>query len=230
MGEKKKKEATVKTWKKVLFIAAAILFIIVMVVSSMGTHWISGIAPVKPGDTVTLDYTMYDSTGTPLLTTNQQLYKEQSAKGAPILFGKQITLQANQTLKQAIYPVMVYSPVNGGSYQEFALYNPEYNAISNAAVGMKTNEKKSVSLTTSGAMITMLSPEQLEKSHVDIKSLHVGDSLLLGVSETPEALTGNTSAVSYVRLGQISRISDAGIVLDFQYPSVDITVAQFSHQ
>jgi hypothetical protein len=230
MGEKKKKEAAVKTWKKALFIAAAILFIVVMVVSSMGTHWISGIAPIKPGDTVTLDYTIYDSTGKPFLTTDQQIYKAQSAKGAGILFAKQITLQANQTLKQALYPVPVYSPANGGSYQEFALYNPEYNAISNAAVGMKTNEKKSVSLPTSGTMSTMLSPEQLEKAHIDIKSLQVGDSLLMGVSETPEALAGNTSAVSYVRLAQINRISDAGIVVDFDYPSVDITVAQFSHQ
>lgn len=230
MGEKKKKEAAVKGWKKVLFVIAAILFVVVMVVSSMGSHWISGIAPIKPGDAVVLDYTIYDSTGRPLLTTDQQIYNAQSAKGAAILFAKQITLQANQTLKQALYPVPVYSPVNGGSYQEFALYNPEYNAISNAAVGMKTNEKKKVTLPSSGTMSTMLFPEHLEKAGIDVKSLQVGDSLLLGVSETPEALTGNTSAASYVRLAQVSQVSDAGIVVDFDYPSVEITVAQFTHQ
>jgi len=230
MGEKKKKEATVKTWKKALFVAAALLFIVVMVVSSMGMNWISGIAPIKPGDAVLVDYTIYDSTGRPFLTTDQQVYKEQVAKGASLLFAKQLTLTANQSYRQALFPILVYSPMNGGSYQEFALYNPEYAAISNAIVGMKTNEKKRIVLPTSGTMTTLLSPEDLVKTQIDIKSLETGDSLLLGVSENPESTTGNSSAVSYVRLAQVVRVSDAGVVVDFGYPSAEITVVQFSHQ
>lgn len=230
MGEKKKKEATVKTWKKVLFVAAALLFIVVMVVSSMGMNWISGIAPIKPGDAVLVDYTIYDSAGRPFLTTDQQVYKEQVAKGASLLFAQQLTLTANQSYRQALFPVQVYSPMNGGSYQEFALYNPEYAAISNAVVGMKTNEKKKVILPTSGTMTALLSPEDLEKTQIDIKSLENGDSLLLGVSENPESMAGNASAISYVRLAQVVRVSDAGVVVDFGYPSVDVTVVQFSHK
>lgn len=230
MGEKKKKEATVKTWKKALFVAAALLFIVVMVVSSMGMNWISGLAPIKPGDTVVVDYTIYDSTGRPFLTTDQQVYKAQVEKGASLLFAKQLTLTANQSYRQALFPLLVYSPMNGGSYQEFALYNPEYIAISNAVVGMKTNEKKKVILPTSGTMTSLLSPEDLEKTQIDIKSLEVGDSLLLGVSENPESMAGNTSAVSYIRLAQVVRVSDAGVVVDFGYPSADVTVVQFSHQ
>ncbi|PKG33970.1 hypothetical protein [Methanoregula sp.] len=230
MGEKKKKEATVKTWKKVLFVAAALLFIVIMVVSSMGMNWISGLAPIRPGDAVMVDYTLYDSTGRPFLTTDQNVYKEQVAKGASLLFAKQLTLTANQSYRQALYPILVYSPMNGGSYQEFALYNPEYAAISNAVVGMKTNEKKKVILPTSGTMTTLLSPEDLANTQIDVKSLEVGDSLLLGVSENPEASAGNTSAVSYVRLAQVVRVSDAGIIVDFGYPSADVTVVQFSHK
>lgn len=230
MGEKKRKEATVKTWKKMVFVAAALLFIVIMVVSSMGMNWISGIAPVKAGDSVLIDYTIYDSAGRPFLTTDQQVYKEQVEKGASLLFAKQLTLAANQSYRQALFPVLVYSPMNGGSYQEFALYNPEYAAISNAIVGMKTNEKKKVILPTSGTMTSLLSPEDLEKTQIDIKSLEVGDSLLLGVSENPESMAGNTSAVSYIRLAQVVRVSDAGVVVDFGYPSADVTVVQFSHQ
>lgn len=230
MGEKKKKEATVKTWKKMLFVAAAILFVVVMVVSSMGMNWISGLAPIKPGDAVLVDYTIYDSAGQPFLTTDQQVYKAQVEKGASLLFAKQLTLTANQSYRQALFPVQVYSPMNGGSYQEFALYNPEYAAISNAVVGMKTNEKKKVILPTSGTMTTLLSPEDLEKTQIDINSLEVGDSLLLGVSENPESMAGNSSAVSYVRLAQVTRVSNAGIIVDFGYPSADVTVVQFSHQ
>lgn len=230
MGEKKKKEATVKTWKKMLYVSVAILFVVVMVVSTLGMNWISGIAPVKSGDSVLVDYTIYDSTGRPFLTTDQQIYKEQVAKGASLLFAQQLTLTANQSYRQAFFPVQVYSPVNGGTYQEFALYNPEYGAISNAVVGMKTNEKKKVTLPTSGTMTTLLSKEDLEKTQIDIKSLETGDSLLLGVSENPESMAGNASAVSYVRLAQVVRVSDAGVVVDFGYPSVDVTVVQFSHK
>jgi aryl-alcohol dehydrogenase-like predicted oxidoreductase len=143
---------------------------------------------------------------------------------------RQLTLVANQSYRQALFPVMAYSPMNGGSYQEFALYNPEYAAISNAVVGMKANEKKRVVLPTSGTMTTLLSPEDLEKTQIDIKSLEVGDSLLLGVSENPESMAGNTSAVSYIRLAQVVQVSDAGVVVDFGYPSADVTVVQFSHQ
>jgi FKBP-type peptidyl-prolyl cis-trans isomerase 2 len=229
MGEKKRKEVAVKTWKKVLFVAAAILFVFVMVISSMGMNWISGIAPIRAGDAVVLDYTIYDGTGTPFLTTDEQLYQQQVSRGIGILYGKQLLVTANQSLRQALYPVTVYSPMNGGSYQEFALYNPEYNAISNAVVGMKTNDKKIIPLPTYGTMTTMLTPEDLKNVQVDIDSLQVGESLLLGVSEDPGA-SGNSSAVSYVRLAQITRVTDAGIVVDFGYPSVEISVAQFSHQ
>ncbi len=230
MGEKKKKEAAVKGWKKALFVIAAILFVVVMVVSSMGMNWISGLAPIKPGDAVVLDYTIYDATGTPFLTTNQQVYKDQVAKGAGMLFGKQLILTANQSLKQAIYPVQVYSPVEGGMYQDFAIYNPEYNLISNAVVGMKANEKKKVSLQTGNAMTSLLTPEDLAAVRVDMSALQVGDSMLLGVSETPDASKGNTSAVSYVRLGQVSRITDAGVVVEFGYPSAEITVVSFGNK
>jgi hypothetical protein len=230
MGEKKKKEAAVKSWKKALFIIAAILFVVVMVVSSMGSHWITGLAPIKAGDAVVLDYTIYDAAGTPFLTTNQQLYKDQAAKGIGMLFGKQITVTANQSLRQAIFPVQVYSPVEGGMYQEFAIYNPEYNLISNAVVGMKTNEKKKVSLQTGNTMTTMLSPEDLKAVRVNMSALQVGDSMLLGVSETQDASKGNTSAVSYIRLGQVSRISDAGAVVEFGYPYAEITVASFGNK
>ena len=76
MGDKKQKEASQKRWKKVLFIIAAVLFVVVMVVSSMGSHWITGLAPVKAGDAVVIDYTIYDAAGNPVVTTSQELFKQ----------------------------------------------------------------------------------------------------------------------------------------------------------
>ena len=227
MGDKKQKEASQKRWKKVLFVIAAVLFVFVMVVSSMGSHWITGLAPVKAGDTVVVDYTLYDSAGNPLVTTSQDLYKQAYTSNKSMLFGKQITLTANQSLKTAIYPIPVYIAENGGSYEEFALYNPEYNAISSAVVGMRTNDKKRVSLGSGTSMSKLFSLETLKESNVDVGSLQVGDILAMGVSETPNA-TASNATTTYIRLAAVSRISTAGAVIDFGYPYADITISSFT--
>jgi hypothetical protein len=227
MGEKKKKEASQKQWKKVLFVIAAVLFVVVMVVSSMGSHWITGIAPIKAGDTVVVDYTIYDASGNPLVTTSQQLYQQIYSNNRSILYGKQISLTANQSLKTAIYPIPVYIAENGGSYEEFALYNPEYNAISSAVVGMRASEQKKVSLVSDLSMSKLFSAEALAKGNVNISSLSVGDVLAMGVSETSNATASNTST-TYIRLAEVSRISGDGAIIDFGYPSAEITVSSFT--
>ncbi|MDD4136881.1 MAG: hypothetical protein PHT99_03180 [Methanoregula sp.] len=226
MGEKKKKEASQNRWKKVLFVIAAVLFVFVMVISSMGSQWITGLAPIKPGDTVVLDYTLYDAAGTPLLTTDSVLYEQMYSKGGSILYAKQLTMTANQSLKTAIYPIPVYIAENGGNYEEFALYNPEYNAISSALVGMRTNEKKKVSLTSGISMSKLFSSESLMAGNVNMSTLAVGDILAMGVSESSNATASNNS-VTYIRLAEVTRITDSGAVIDFGYPSAEITVSSF---
>jgi hypothetical protein len=227
MGEKKQKEASQKRWKKVLFVIAAVLFVVVMVVSSMGSHWITGIAPVKAGDTVVLDYTIYDSASNPLVTTSQDVYRQVYSHNQSILFAKQITMTANQSLKQAIYPIPVYIAENGGTYEEFALYNPEYNAISSGVIGMRTGDKKKVSLASDISMSKLFSAETLANGNVNISSLRVGDILAMGVSQTSNATASNNTE-TYIRLAEVTRISDQGAVIDFGYPYADVTLTSFT--
>jgi hypothetical protein len=231
MGEKKKKEVAQKKWKKVLFIILAVLFVVVMVVSSMGSNWISGLAPVKAGDQVVIDYTIYDAAGNPVMTSSQQVYNQVTGNGQGIMYAKQITLTANQSLKQAIYPVQAYvgDPSNG-NVEGFALYNPEYNAISRGVVGMRTNDKKTVALTSNNTMNALFTPEDLAKGNVNISAIEVGESLAMGVSETPNVTVSNTSAVTYIRLGEVTRKTPTGVVVDFGYPSAEITVVSVTKQ
>ncbi|MCK9630084.1 MAG: hypothetical protein M0R30_00420 [Methanoregula sp.] len=230
MGKQKQKEAAQSKWKKVLFVIAAVLFVFIMVVSSMGMNWITGIAPIKAGDQVVIDYTLYDTAGNPFMTSNEQLYKQQITSGSGILYTQQLTLTANKSLNQAIYPVPVYIASNGGSMEGFALYNPEYNAISNAVVGMRTGEKKKVELTTGTTMSTIFSSDDLQRVNVNMSELQVGESLVMGVSETPNATASNTTEITYLRLGQVTRITSAGAVVDFGYPYAEITVSSSTKQ
>lgn len=229
MGDKKQKEASQKKWKKVLFVAAAILFIVVMVVSSTGSRWITGIAPVRAGDKVVLDYTIYNSAGVPLVTSDQQKYKQIYSSGASVLYGQQLTITANQSFRQAIYPINVYIASNGGSYEQFALYNPEFGAVSSGVVGMRTGDKKNIVFTQNTTLTTMFSPNDLANVGVNMSALSIGDMLAMGVSESSNASTSNTS-VSYIRLGEVTRKTPSGVVVDFGYPYAEITVSSFSSQ
>ncbi|MDO9324518.1 MAG: hypothetical protein Q7T80_06120, partial [Methanoregula sp.] len=71
MGEKKQKEKAVAQWKKIVVVGACVLFVVLMIVSGMGSGWISAFKVIKPGDAVVVDYTFYDAGGNAILTTDQ---------------------------------------------------------------------------------------------------------------------------------------------------------------
>lgn len=230
MGEKKQKEAAQKKWTKVIFIVFAVLFVVVMIVSSLGTGWITGLAPVRTGDKVVIDYTIYDTANNPLVTTNQQLYQQMVQSGKGIMYARQLSLTANQSLRQGIFPVDVYTGSSGGSWDQFALLAPEYDAITQGIVGMRTNEKKSIVFTSNVSMSQLWTPDQLVRNNINMSALQVGDTLAMGVSDNPNATAANTTAATYIRVGEVTRISPAGAVVEFGYPRADVTVVSITKQ
>ncbi|MCJ7795004.1 MAG: hypothetical protein MUP10_04120 [Methanoregulaceae archaeon] len=103
MGEKKQKQQT-KNWVKALVIIACVLFAGLMVVSAMGTGWLSFFTVIRPGDTVTIDYTIRDGNGNPLVTTDQQVYRSVAGSGSGIFLSKQLVVQANQEPTDRVDP------------------------------------------------------------------------------------------------------------------------------
>jgi hypothetical protein len=229
MGEKKQKEAAQQKWKKVLFVIAAVLFVFVMVVSSMGTHWITGLAPIKAGDQVVIGYTLYDAMGTPFITSSQPLFKQTLENGQVIMYTKSLSLTANRTASQALFPIEIYVPTNGGSWEKFGLNNQEIDTLSNSVVGMRTGETKKVPFTYTESMSSLFSAEDLATVNLNMSSLAVGDSLTMGVSDNPNASITNSTANIYLRFGDVTRKTDSGVVVDFGYPYAEITVESFTN-
>jgi hypothetical protein len=221
MSDKKQKEAMVKKVKQVLVVGACVLFVVLMILSGMGSNWLKMFTVVKPGDAVVVDYTFYDISGKPLLTTNQQIYSQLTTKGQSIIFGKQLPVTAGQNLTKSLYPVQIYTEGNGWT-GSFAIFGTEYDAISETLIGMKTGDQKRIRLTNASLSQTW-SKETLERNNVSIDLMNVGDSLAMGVSDKPEEMASNAS-VSYTRIGEITSKTADGIVIDFGYPYVDITV------
>ena len=227
MGEKKQKEKTVAQWKKFVVVGACVLFVVLMIVSGMGFGWLSAFSVVKPGDVAVIDYTVYDAAGNPLLTTDQTLFKQAAAQGKGMLYSKQISVTANQSFANPLFPVQVYSTGSGWG-DKFALFKPEYDAMSSGIVGMKVNEQKRIAIPSSSSMTQVWSPAMLKRNGVNISDMTVGDILTMAVSDNPEEMATNQSTLSYIRIGELTRKTDEGAVVDFGYPAMDIRVVSIN--
>ncbi|MDD1703111.1 MAG: hypothetical protein LUQ31_09055 [Methanoregula sp.] len=222
MGTKKQAEKSKKNWTKIIAIIVGVLFVVLMVVSSLGSSWISSIAGVKTGDVVTLDYTIRDASGTPLVTSSQQVYQQMVSAGSSVIYSKQLTVTANQTAPTTVVPVQVYAAGNWDN--SFALFANEYDAISSGILGMKTSGQKTIPLISNKPMSQFWTVDQLAANNMSISSIKVGQQIALGISDNPTADLTNSTTPYYIRLGEITNKTAEGVTIDFAYPSVDVTV------
>jgi hypothetical protein len=223
MGEKKKKEEAMKTVKKVLIVGACVLFVVLMVLSGTGSHWLTMFSSVRPGDSVVVDYTIFDAAGQPIVTSEKATYDTVVAKSRQIFGSKQLTIIANQTIEKPIYSVPVY-PSNGAGVKQLAIFSAEYNVITSAVIGMKVNEQKRVPIVLNTSMTQDWSVEQLAQNKINLTDINTGDNFFMGVSDNPEAVANNTTATTYLRIGEVANKSPDGVIVDFSYPSIDVRV------
>jgi hypothetical protein len=195
----------------------------------MGTSWLTIFTSVKAGDTVVIDYTLFDAAGKPIVTTEKSIYDQAVAQGSGVFGSKQITITANQTMEKPIYSVMVY-PSNGGKVQQLALFSSEYNALSSGIIGMRVNEQKRIPISSNIPMTYDWSAERLALNKINLSDITIGDSFFMGVSDNPEAAANNTSANSYLRIGEVANKSPEGVVVDFSFPVMDVRVITINKQ
>lgn len=227
MGEKKKKEESVKIWYKVLAVLACIFVAVLMIVSSLGTSWISAFRATQPGDAVTVQLTVIGPSGTPLVTSDEELYQKKMAANQGLFYTKDLVITANQSAPDSLIPIPVYSTGNGWS-DTFALFSTEYNAVSQALVGMKMNEQKTVTLPSAEEMTETWSAAQLATEGVNLTNIHVGDQLSIAVSGNA-ALEKNATPTSYsIRIGEVTAKSADGITIKFGYPTISIKVLEIA--
>jgi hypothetical protein len=229
MGVKKKKEESTKLVSKILIVCVCVLFVGLMILSGMGTGWLTIFSSVKSGDTVVIDYTLFDAAGKPIVTTEKSTYDQAVAQDSGIFGSKQITITANQTMEKPIYSILVY-PSNGGKVQQLALFSPEYNALSSGIIGMRVNEQKRIAISPNTTMTYDWSAERLALNKINLSEITVGDSFFMGVSDNPEAAANNTTASAFLRIGEVTKKSPEGIVVNFSFPAIDVRVVTINKQ
>jgi hypothetical protein len=229
MGTKKKKEETTKLVSKILIVCVCVLFVGLMILSGMGTSWLTIFTSVKAGDTVVIDYTLFDAAGKPIVTTEKSTYDQAVAQDSGIFGSKQITLAANRTMEKPIYTIPVY-PSNGGKVQQLALFSSEYDAVSSGIIGMRVNEQKRIAISSNMSMTYDWSAERLALNKINLSEINVGDSFFMGVSDNPEGAANNTTANTFLRVGEVVSKSPEGVVVDFSFPVIDVRVVTINKQ
>jgi hypothetical protein len=209
----------------IIGIVLIFIFVVLAAVFSYVVHGTEQSGSVKPGDTVVVDYTLYDIYGNPVLTSSQQTYTTVATKSNNILYSKQLSMTAGQNLTKSIYPVSIYTNSSGWS-KEFALFSTEYDTINQALIGMKTNNEKRIQIPNS-SIAQEWSATQLTNTGLDIRDLTIGDILAMGVSGNPETKATDTTT-TYIRVGQVTSMTNESLIVNLGYPYADIRIVSIN--
>jgi hypothetical protein len=228
MGTKKKKEETTKLVSKILIVCVCVLFVGLMILSGMGTSWLTIFTSVKTGDTVVIDYTLFDAAGKPIVTTEKSTYDQAVTQSRVIFRSNRITITANQTMEKPIYTIPLYVS-NGDEVQQLsnqlALYSWEYNAVSSGIIGMKDNDQRRIVIPSNISMSQPFSAEQ-----IDLNNISVGDNFPGFIPDNSKKVANNTTVNTFLRIGEVANKSQDGIVVDFSYPVVNVKVVSINNR
>ena len=214
-------------WTRAAMVILGVGFVVVMIVTSLGTGWLVGMKPAQSGDVAVIGLTIRDEMGQPVLTTEQRIYEEYSQQGAFVEMANPLQLRVNGTTTNLIEKIPVYHFSFGNG--NFGLYGPELNEISSNLAGMKDGETKRIAFGEISGLQYNVTEEQFNSFGGNFSTVQIGDQLGLAVMESPILNTDeNTTPVVPVRIGRITEKGENNVVIDLQYSTADVTIKQLS--
>ena len=216
------------SWTKAAMVIGGIGFVVVMIVSSLGSGWLVGMKPTQSGDVAVIGLTIRDDLGRAVFTTDERIYTASTEKGELIMVSGPIQLIANSSSSSMIEKIPAYNPGIGNGY--FGLYNQEINKISTTLVGMKDGETKRITFDSNPGSLQNLTEEQFNSAGGNFNITNISDQLLLSLLDPGSVDTNdNTTPVIPVRIAKIKEKGENYLVIDTGYSSADITIKQLSH-
>ncbi len=220
----KKEQSGSSNLKKIVAIVAGVLFVVLMIVSSMGSSWITGLKPAKPGDTATLLYTIRDDQGRAVLTTDQRIFNETWGNQNIVFLASPIEMVVNTTTQDLFAPMQAYLPRSG--QVQFALLGQEANLISEGLVGMRSGETKTIPLFVGDPMETDITQEQFDQMFGNsTANIAEGTQFIRVLTDTPAInLDPNVTLPEYYRVFYFKSINPDGYTLKYGYATADVTL------
>lgn len=224
----KPEEPGTALWKKVLFVSVGVLFVVLMIVSSMGTSWLNVFQTVKPGAIVVTDVTITDDQNRPILTTSQSIYSNGLKENRSVFLVSPLVLDAGLAYTDTVKTVPILAPQGGVNY---TLFGEEYNAITMGAVGMHPGGTKTIPLDSNVTEERNYTSEEFEQLGGDFGNTSIGDEMVLSFVENPAALYDNTTTPSYaLRTTHVVNRTEDSLVLSFSHARADLTISQVRSQ
>ena len=221
-------------WKKVGVVVFCIFVAVLMVVSTLGFGWLTSMKEVAPGDTVLLEYTIRDSQGRPVITTNMALFNKTMEQMGMVLIASPLRVVAGTNYTRYMVPVEAYIPTAAG-YQTvpYGLFGSELSDISQAMPGVKTGQTKTIDLSSSSIMdsLYMMSDEQFAGIGGNVSQISEGSQLMMRmpVEKNVSVATANqTQVVS--RIGYIVSKGNGTVMFDLGHATFEGRVASVNPQ
>jgi hypothetical protein len=226
MKKEKKEEAF--PWKKVVIIAVGVLFVAMMILSAMGMSWLQSFRSVKANDSVTLDFTLRDARGLPVITTDQNLYRTSTINGGITFLTAPLTVRAGYVGNPAITGLDAENYYLSSSLMRFGVLGQELDEIDAGTLGMKTGQAKTILFTFSDPLTITLKDYEFEAMGGNFSTIERGDLIPLGLSETPVATGLEADLVApqnaAYRLATVVNKTGDSLQIQHRYPSVEVTV------
>ncbi|HVP94475.1 MAG TPA: hypothetical protein VMS89_04805 [Methanoregulaceae archaeon] len=215
---------------KIAIVVVGVLFVVLMIVSSLGMQSLNFFSSIKPGDTATVSYTIRDDLGRAIVTSDSNVFNQSYIKGDTVFFSQPLQVQANRTTTANLTRIPVIIDSSGTVYQ-FGLFRDEMNLISKSITGMKSGQTATISLVMPFERLeNNLSREQFDKivsgTHKNSSEYAPGDQMILAFSESPIVnLDPNTTpAGQYFRTFYIENISSDSVIIKGGYSTIDLNI------
>jgi FKBP-type peptidyl-prolyl cis-trans isomerase 2 len=215
---------------KILLVAIGLFFVGAMILSGMGTSWITGMKSAQPGDTATIDYTIKDNDGNVVITTSPSIFNATLKSGGMAFLTSRMSIGVNSTAAKEVIKVPVYHPQVG--QLQFGLFSPEVDAISQGLTGMKKGEMKTVSLMSDPSFSRHMTVEEFQGIGGNYTNVRIGDPFLLAFVEQPIInLENTTNPDLYIsRIAYVTGKDPDGITVNFGYGRAEITLDQLNNK
>jgi hypothetical protein len=220
-----------RNWSRIGIIVLGIGFALLFI----GTYALSILtgsvfAPaVKAGDSVTIDLTLRDYLGRPILTTDQSLYSSTIRGGNLIFFMQPMTILANATYSSTFVGINAYNPASSGGWITFGLLGGEMQRISSELVGMHKGETKTIDISTLYSSNSTFSKEDFEQLGGNYTQAQVGQMFPWEFADQPSIdLDSSNPSARYYRIVEIRDKSEGNITISYLYSSAEVTISSTS--
>jgi len=234
---KKVKKAKKPSWEKIALISVCIIFVLFMIFSGMSSSGLMGILnkfkAVKVNDSVTIDFTLRDAAGQPVLTSDQNLYRTAVTRGYPAFLTSPLTVKAGYIGNPGYTGVQAenYYMSQTGETTRFGILGQELDELDAGVLGMKTGEKKTIHFSFPDPLVITMKNSEFMAMGGNFSETSIGDLVPIGFSETPvtEGLNANTDTPpnAVLRIATVINKTADAIEVQHLYPTADITVREF---